>query len=81
MDQLGKVANPARGKVNSENEYFPVRVRAREFGLVLYFVESLNNDTTVLYSTQKNSKTPERAKALIPRARQRNTSFNSLPLY
>ena len=28
MDQPGKVANPARGQLNSENEYFPVRVRA-----------------------------------------------------
>ena len=28
MDQLGKVANPACGQLNRENEYFPVRVRA-----------------------------------------------------
>ena len=34
MDQPGKVANPARGQLNRENEYFPVRVRAWEFGLV-----------------------------------------------
>ena len=27
-DQPGKVANPARGQLNRENEYFPVRVRA-----------------------------------------------------
>ena len=27
-DQSGKVANPARGQLNRENEYFPVRVRA-----------------------------------------------------
>ena len=27
MDQPGKVANPARGQLNRENEYFPVRVR------------------------------------------------------
>ena len=34
MDQKGKVVNPARGQPNSrENEYFPVRVRALEFGL------------------------------------------------
>ena len=33
MDQPGKVANPARGELNRENEYFPVRVRASEFGL------------------------------------------------
>ena len=26
MDQPGKVANPARGQLNRENEYFPVRV-------------------------------------------------------
>ena len=32
-DQRGKVANPARGQLNRENEYFPVRVRASEFGL------------------------------------------------
>ena len=28
MDQLGKVANPARGQLNRENKYFPVRFRA-----------------------------------------------------
>ena len=28
MDQAGKVANPVRGQLNRENEYFPVRVRA-----------------------------------------------------
>ena len=28
MDQPGKVASPARGQLNRENEYFPVRVRA-----------------------------------------------------
>ena len=28
MDQPGKVANPARGQLNRENEYFPVCVRA-----------------------------------------------------
>ena len=29
-DQPGKVANPARGQLNRESEYFPVRVRAYE---------------------------------------------------
>ena len=33
MDQPGKVANPARGQLDRENEYFPVRVLALEFGL------------------------------------------------
>ena len=28
MDQPGKVANPARGQLNRENEHFPVRVQA-----------------------------------------------------
>ena len=28
MDQPGKVANPARGQLNRESEYFPVPVRA-----------------------------------------------------
>ena len=28
MDQSGKVANSARGRLNRKNEYFPVRVRA-----------------------------------------------------
>ena len=28
MEQPGKVANPARGQLNRENQYFPVRVRA-----------------------------------------------------
>ena len=32
MDQPGKVANPARGQLNRENEHFPVPVRDREFG-------------------------------------------------
>ena len=27
-NQPGKVANPARGQLNRENEYFPVPVRA-----------------------------------------------------
>ena len=27
MDQPGKVANPARGQLNKEDEYFPVPVR------------------------------------------------------
>ena len=27
-DQPGKVANPARGELNRDNEYFPVSVRA-----------------------------------------------------
>ena len=31
-DRPGKVANPARGQLNRENEYFPIRVRAWEFG-------------------------------------------------
>ena len=33
MDQPGKVANPARGQLNRESEYFPVPVRAWEFDL------------------------------------------------
>ena len=33
MDQPGKVANPERYQLNRENEYFPVRIRACEFGL------------------------------------------------
>ena len=33
MDQPGKVANPARGRLNRENEYSPVPVRAWEIGL------------------------------------------------
>ena len=32
-DQPGKVANPARGQLNRENKYFPLPVRALEFGL------------------------------------------------
>ena len=28
MDQPGKVANPARGQLNREKEYLPIRVRA-----------------------------------------------------
>ena len=33
IDQPGKVVNPARGQLNRENEYFPVSVRAGEYGL------------------------------------------------
>ena len=33
MDQPGKVANPARGQLNRENEHSPVPMRAWEFGL------------------------------------------------
>ena len=32
IDQPDKVANPSRGQLNRENEYFPVLVRAGEFG-------------------------------------------------
>ena len=28
MDQPGNVADPARGQLHRENEYFPVRIRA-----------------------------------------------------
>ena len=34
MDQPGKVANPAPCQLNREDEFFPVPVRAGEFGLV-----------------------------------------------
>ena len=40
MDQSGKVAHPVRGQLNRENELFPVRVRAREFGLARRFRQS-----------------------------------------
>ena len=33
MDQPGKVANPAHGQMNRENEYLPVPIRAWEFAL------------------------------------------------
>ena len=33
MDQPSKVANPARGQLNRENEYSPVSARAWEIGL------------------------------------------------
>ena len=42
MDQPGKVDNPARGWLNRENENFPVRVRAREFGLARRVRQSRN---------------------------------------
>ena len=34
IDRPGKVANPARGQLNREEECFPVRVRAWQFGLM-----------------------------------------------
>ena len=33
MDPPGKITNPARGQLNRENYFFPVRVPALEFGL------------------------------------------------
>ena len=36
MDQLGKVANPARCQLNSEKDYSSVPERAGEFGLHMY---------------------------------------------
>ena len=35
MEQPGEVANPARGQLNRENEYFPVPDRAWKFGLAI----------------------------------------------
>ena len=32
-DQPGNIASPARGQLNRKNEYLPVRVRTRGFGL------------------------------------------------
>ena len=40
MDQPGKVANPARGHLNGENDFFPVPVCAWEFGLARRFLPS-----------------------------------------
>ena len=40
IDQPGKVANPELNQLNRENGYFPVRVRAREFGLARRFQQS-----------------------------------------
>ena len=39
-DQPGNVANPGRGQLNRENEYFPVPVRAWELGLARWFRQS-----------------------------------------
>ena len=38
MDQPDKVASPARGQLDSKNEYFPVHVRALEFGFARHRV-------------------------------------------
>ena len=40
MDQPSKVANPARGQLNRQNEYSPVHVPAWEFGLARWFRQS-----------------------------------------
>ena len=37
VNQPGKVVNPARGQLNRENDFFPVPVRACEFGLARRF--------------------------------------------
>ena len=38
MDQADKVASPARGQLDRKNEYFPVPVRALEFGFAKHRV-------------------------------------------
>ena len=40
MDQPGKVANPARGQLNRENEHSPVPVRSRELSAQVVGVDS-----------------------------------------
>ena len=56
MDQPGKVANPARGQLNRENKYFPVRVRAREFVLARRVRQSLPASArSSLYSAESGA--------------------------
>ena len=42
MDQPGKVANPARGQLNRENEYFPVQYMY----LLLYYISAVYTDSS-----------------------------------
>ena len=50
MNQPGKVANPARGQPNGENEYFPVHARALEFDLARRVRQSVPSRVSLLIS-------------------------------
>ena len=68
MDQPGKVANPSRGQLNRENEYFPARVRAREFGLARRVRQSPSLQPAHLH-TQAESGAYFRDSSRVPRRR------------
>ena len=68
MDQPGKVANPARGQLNRENEYSPVPVRAREFGLARRVQPPVPRQPAHLH-TQAESGAYLRDSSRVPRRR------------
>ena len=54
MDKPGKIVNPSRGQLNRENKYFPVHVRAREFGLARRVRPSRPAPACSLYTLRLN---------------------------
>ena len=58
-DQPGKVANPARGQLDRENEYFLVPGRASEFGLARRFQPSRSASACRLNLVLTNGIPPE----------------------
>ena len=55
MDQPGKFANLARRQLNTENQYFPFPVRAREFGLRDEFGAVPSRVSLLIFHTQTES--------------------------
>ena len=75
MDQSGKVANLARGQLNRENEYFPVRVCAREFGLARRVRQSRPASASTHLCTQAESGVTTRSQ--VQDSGQKFKSFNT----
>ena len=68
MDQPCKVANPARGQLSRKHRYFPVRVRAREFGLARWTRQS-RPASACSSQTQAESGAYLRDSSRVPRQR------------
>ena len=66
MDQPDKVASPARGQLDRKNEYFPVRVRALEFGFARHRVVQMCVECSVWESRLVCKKAVACVKFLVP---------------
>ena len=80
IDQPGKVANPARGRLNRANEYFPVSVRACaacEFGLARRVWPSRPASSLLFLHAQAESGAYSRDSFLFPR-RLRPSSYTAI---